>query len=197
MQGKGRVYVCGTCIDGNVRAALEQYNPIFYDGTPLEHFSFIRRFNRIILSNSTFAWWAAYLSDATEIFAPRISLDGVYSFSGCGDIDLTMRESRYHEYAVSSTVQMGVFRRNKHISVRHKLQENVLVIQDNEGIVGELAVHESDRELLDWILNKEQPMTMQELKHRYHGSCLDETLERFIKLNLLQVDAAYLDKLKP
>lgn len=46
-------------------------------GTPANDFEFIRRFDRIICSNSTFAWWAAFLSDASKIwtFEPWMKKD--------------------------------------------------------------------------------------------------------------------------
>lgn len=37
----------------------------------LDNFCFIKKFNKIIISNSSFAWWASYLSNAEEIFFPR------------------------------------------------------------------------------------------------------------------------------
>lgn len=36
----------------------------------IDDFVFIASFNKIIISYSTYAWWAAFLSDATEIYAP-------------------------------------------------------------------------------------------------------------------------------
>lgn len=36
----------------------------------IEEFNLIRNHDRIICSNSTFAWWAAFLSNAEEIYAP-------------------------------------------------------------------------------------------------------------------------------
>jgi hypothetical protein len=40
----------------------------FMNGTPKEQFDFIRSFNQIVMSNSTFCWWAAFLSDAAKIY---------------------------------------------------------------------------------------------------------------------------------
>lgn len=48
----------------------------------LNDFSFIMSFNRIVLSPSTFSWWASFLSDASEVYYPII-----------GDFD----KSRQHE----------------------------------------------------------------------------------------------------
>lgn len=193
----GRVYVCGTCIDSNVRAALAKYNPIYYEGSPLEHFSFIMRFHRIVLSNSTFAWWAAYLSDATEIFAPRISREGVYSFTGCGDVDLNMRDNRYHEFTIQDLVPMCVFRRNMEMVVRKCSDEGNFVMQDSDGNLHEIGADETNRELFIWLLQNDQPMTEQELAHRYHGSRFGETVNTYVKRKLLIVDPICLDALQP
>jgi len=38
--------------------------------TTLDDFSFIMSFNRIVLSVSTFSWWASVLSDASQLFYP-------------------------------------------------------------------------------------------------------------------------------
>lgn len=37
-------------------------------GSTLDDFNFIRSFDRIVCSNSTFCWWAAFLSNATKIW---------------------------------------------------------------------------------------------------------------------------------
>ena len=46
---------------------LVNLEPIVYR-EPSEDFKFIRQFGNIVCSNSTFAWWAAWLSNAKQIF---------------------------------------------------------------------------------------------------------------------------------
>ena len=78
-----------------------EYSPTYYEGTPFEHFSFFRCFRRVVLSNSTFAWWAAYLSDAEQVYAPRTTQQAQFSFTGFQGVDLHMREARYIEVPVA------------------------------------------------------------------------------------------------
>lgn len=53
---------------------FDSYFPnISWDATTklnVDDFGFIASFNKIIISYSTYAWWAAFLSHATEIYAP-------------------------------------------------------------------------------------------------------------------------------
>jgi hypothetical protein len=91
----GRVYVCGTGIDEDVRACLAEYDPVYLDGPPIAHLANFLAFNRIVLSNSTFAWWGGYLSHASEIYAPHSGDRRGFAFTGWEDVDLHMREERY------------------------------------------------------------------------------------------------------
>lgn len=47
------------------------YNPIFTRGGLKEDFWFIAGFSRIIIANSTFSWWSAFLSNAEKIYTPK------------------------------------------------------------------------------------------------------------------------------
>jgi len=40
--------------------------------SPLEQFALIKSANKILLTPSTYCWWAAFLSDATEIYYPWV-----------------------------------------------------------------------------------------------------------------------------
>ena len=100
----GEVFVVGTGIDDEVRAALDRFKPVYLELSAIERFSFARCFKRCILSNSTLSWWSALLSDATEIYAPRAVRTNGYAFTGFGDVDLHMRSSRYVEVPVEHFV---------------------------------------------------------------------------------------------
>jgi hypothetical protein len=95
MRDIGRVYVCGTGIDQRIRTALADYEPVYVDGTPLEHFSFLMRFDRMVMSNSTFCWWAAFLSNASELHAPAPAVPGV---------DLRIPDRGYREWPAETEV---------------------------------------------------------------------------------------------
>lgn len=47
---------------------FKKYNPIIFSSSPKEDFEFISSFDKIICSNSSFCYWAAFLSDASKIY---------------------------------------------------------------------------------------------------------------------------------
>jgi hypothetical protein len=60
----GKVYLFGSGLGDEVADVFKEYGVVIVGGSPLEQFAFMRSFNRMVLSNSTFAWWAALLSNA-------------------------------------------------------------------------------------------------------------------------------------
>jgi len=48
----------------------------------IKDFAFISSFNKICISKSTFSWWAAFLSDAEEIYIPNAS-HGIWCWEEC------------------------------------------------------------------------------------------------------------------
>lgn len=59
---------------------LYAYDPIFLDHiSAMDTFNFVRLFDKIVISQSTYSWWAAYLSEASEIYFP-ITQDGPWSY---------------------------------------------------------------------------------------------------------------------
>jgi hypothetical protein len=55
-----------------------KYKPIFFNGSPVAQIDFISRFEKIIISQSSFSWWGSFLSEAQQIYCP-IPLEGVWS----------------------------------------------------------------------------------------------------------------------
>lgn len=105
MENVRTVYACGVGDINMILRALSKYKPVVVSGTAIEHFVLFRKFRRIILSNSTFAWWASLLSDADVICGPRSHNPGFYSFTGFRDVDLDMRSPRYREILVNSAAE--------------------------------------------------------------------------------------------
>ena len=60
--------------------------------TLIHDFNFIRNSKNIVLSTSTFSWWAGWLSDAKTIFFPRM---GIWNPLLRPDVDLKVNEQRY------------------------------------------------------------------------------------------------------
>lgn len=87
-----RVFVCGLGIDDTLRAVLRPFNPQYLDLDALDTFRFIHQCPIIAMANSTFSWWAAYLSEAERIYLP-VPIHGMWSPES--DIDLRVPEERY------------------------------------------------------------------------------------------------------
>ena len=102
----GRVHVCGIEIDDDVRQYFSRFNATFHDLALFEQFRLIQKFRRIVLSNETTAWWAAFLSNAEFIVAPRAINGNGYAFTGFRGVDLHMRERRYGELDVPAFARL-------------------------------------------------------------------------------------------
>lgn len=97
-----RVFVFGVDVDDDVRAALSPWDTVYVDGSPMDDFALLQRFQRIVLSDSTFSWWAAFLSDA-EVWHPTPER-GLWSLEA-GRAQLVVDAPRWHEVkAVPCTI---------------------------------------------------------------------------------------------
>ena len=89
-----KLYIC-TCDpkDPITIDFVKKYNGIMRHKSQLDDFKFIMNFNKIVLSQSTYCWWAAWLSDAKEIYFPLSEDFGAW---GKGhDANLIVDEPRY------------------------------------------------------------------------------------------------------
>jgi hypothetical protein len=59
---------------------FEKYNPIYHSKSLAEDMCFISSFDKILCSNSTFCWWAAFLSSASKIYFPN-KINQLFGFS--------------------------------------------------------------------------------------------------------------------
>jgi hypothetical protein len=96
----GTVFVCGRGVDDEIVEGLASWSPVYQSGGPMTDFAMMVSASRLVLSNSTFAWWAAVLSHASEIYAPRTQDPFRFAFTGYRDVDLHPHEARYKEVVV-------------------------------------------------------------------------------------------------
>lgn len=108
VSGVDRVYVCydkREMVSNAIRRRclepfLDRGAILFKSSSPMEDFSFARRFRRIAIAASTFCWWAAYLSDAEEIFFPSLYTSTTSCWRGVrkdvSPVRLEVDEPRYN-----------------------------------------------------------------------------------------------------
>jgi hypothetical protein len=70
-----RLYIVSDERNEGYLAHFNKHNPIFIAGPPAQHWNFLRSFDRIVSSNSTFCWWACFFSEATRIYTFKRWID--------------------------------------------------------------------------------------------------------------------------
>lgn len=60
---------------------FKMFDPIFPKGSEKDDFWFMTKFSRIICGNSTFSWWAAFLSNAETIYVPECWIRNSYDIN--------------------------------------------------------------------------------------------------------------------
>jgi len=92
-----RVFICtNEPADPFVKYIKKKYRAIVRPPGAIDNLLFIKKFNKIVISNSTFLWWAAFLSNAGEIIFPQPQ-NGFWSSVEplSRNINLEVNETRY------------------------------------------------------------------------------------------------------
>jgi hypothetical protein len=70
--GHKKLFICtDSPADPFVRYLAKKYRGEIRQPGAIDNLAFIKKFKKIVISNSTFLWWGAFLSDADEIIFPR------------------------------------------------------------------------------------------------------------------------------
>jgi hypothetical protein len=88
-----RLYIVTDEPESPLLSSFGRYHPTMVTGSPIESLRFIRSARRIVLSQSTYGWWGAFLSEADRIYFP-VPRDSVWSPGAFSDLRVT-DESRY------------------------------------------------------------------------------------------------------
>lgn len=91
--GPARTYVCGLGLGPAVRRALAPFDPIYLDLPAIATLELMVRAPRIVLANSTFSWWGAFLSRADTVVFPY-PVRGYWGEERA-DVALAVAEPRY------------------------------------------------------------------------------------------------------
>ena len=74
---------------------FDQYNPVYYNGDPIDTIRFMKLFDKIILSMSTYCWWGAFLGKASKVFYPLTARDRGGYWGENTEIDLRINSDKY------------------------------------------------------------------------------------------------------
>lgn len=91
-----RLIVIGVGIDEATKKWFAEYSPEYPDGNPADDMALMYSANKLIMSNSTFAWWGAWLSRAKTICYP-VPPTGYFSDKVLHQ-NLRVPEDRYHYF---------------------------------------------------------------------------------------------------
>ena len=65
---KQKLFIVTDDPEDKILKTFQRFQPTIVSDSPKHDFNFLREFDTILCGNSSFSWWASYLSDASRIF---------------------------------------------------------------------------------------------------------------------------------
>jgi hypothetical protein len=97
-----RLFLASDNIEHPLLSKFDKYGAIYQtNANKFSTMNLIRLFNKIAISQSTYSWWAAYLSDATQIYFPWTK-EGIWSEKIRKQLGLDLRVDEKRYYYVDS-----------------------------------------------------------------------------------------------
>lgn len=81
----------------HIQELCSQFNCKIFSSSPEEDFKFLINSNKIVMSQSTFCWWAAFISKAEKIFFPIVgdsNSEGIWFVNPWINIDLFVDDDK-------------------------------------------------------------------------------------------------------
>jgi hypothetical protein len=118
---------------------FKKFNPEIISNREYEDFHFIRKFNKIICSNSTFSWWAAFLSNADIIYTPN-NWRGKKKLQNIRDISITTNniscDINYLDNPKNSNQltdsSQSFTNNNNNITINNNMSHCVVIVSNNK-----------------------------------------------------------------
>lgn len=158
-----RVFVCTDCpSDPFIFRFGRKYKAVVRSTNALDDFAFIMGFDKIIISRSTFHWWAAFLSKAREIYFP-IPLTGRWSKEQDAELKVD-DEDRYiylqckEEYKISYADRLILLKKKAVKCLKYKPRGCLLTRRGNDN-----------RSLLFFTVHKADSMFIYDIAQRLSG----------------------------
>jgi len=90
----GKLFVVTDEINSNYHQFFKEYNPIILSNSDKEDFYLMTCFENIIMSQSSFSWWAAFFaSESSKVYYPKTYNTGQWGIENKKEIDLISDEN--------------------------------------------------------------------------------------------------------
>lgn len=104
--GYKRVFICTDEPTHPFIRRFDKYRPVIISKGPLDQFKFIASCNKIVVSQSSFFWWAAFLSKAQEVYLPGDCVHGFWSHDSHAQ-PFVWDEKRYRQVPCRGAYRMN------------------------------------------------------------------------------------------
>jgi len=118
-----KVYIVGLNKEEKYLDFFKGINYQMLPSSPINDFYYFQKFDKIVCSNSTFSWWAAFFSDANTIYFPTTITSPF--LKSCKD-SIVVETSCLENYESNTVYNIKPLQKKKYVEVFKKRIKNII-----------------------------------------------------------------------